>query len=46
MRKRKPLIAVMLTVMFIISAMSSTLAASAVSVSEVLETTYAFDHPR
>lgn len=43
MRKRKPLIAVMLTVMFIISAMSSTLAASAVSVSEVLETTYAFD---
>lgn len=43
MRKRRPLIAVMLTVMFIISAMSSTLAASAVSVSEVLETTYAFD---
>ena len=43
MRKRRPLIAVMLTVMFIISAMSSALAASAVSVSEVLETTYAFD---
>lgn len=43
MKKRRPLIAVMLTVMFIISAMSSTLAASAVSVSEVLETTYAFD---
>lgn len=43
MRKRSPLIAVMLTVMFIISAMSSALAASAVSVSEVLETTYAFD---
>lgn len=43
MKKRRPLLAVLLTVMLIIAAMTTALTASAVSVSEVLETTYALD---
>lgn len=43
MKKNRPLYAALLTALLIISAASASLTASAVSVSEILETTYSID---